>query len=420
MLAQSHARKPAPPLAARGMWLRLRLGADAFGSALGDSIVGAIADRDKRQTPAPIEDKSQRGFLKPDGTFMSNDEYKSVLARVPASGLTDSSTDAEFLAYQMKQAGYEGDLQDVGFKDIKDTIKRGLAKVGKWADDQFSSGRQATADATTSDSWVDSNGMCMVPSRHSPGANATQWDGSTGTLPQAMAAYNDSFDRRAAVSTADGLIVMSGDAAVAKGAQIAMRGVNLLRSTESLGMSELRAEFSLGLRSDLPSTTLETLSLRETGSVTSSLAAQRSVLTADEFTHLSFDVDKGKITTGAVEEIRAAQAAQAEGLLGGGAIARGERGADLNVAGTDVSIKAYRNDAFVSNSRKVGQLVGSLNADENVLLLLDARALNAKQINNITNTLTQRGVDPARIIVPSQESYGPIRVVGADGRIVEH
>lgn len=50
MLAQSHARKPAPPLAARGMWLRLGVGADAFGSALGDAVVGSIrqADADKR------------------------------------------------------------------------------------------------------------------------------------------------------------------------------------------------------------------------------------------------------------------------------------------------------------------------------------------------------------------------------------
>lgn len=44
--------------------------ANAFGSALGDAVVGAIADRDQRQTPAPIVDKSERGFLKPDGTFV--------------------------------------------------------------------------------------------------------------------------------------------------------------------------------------------------------------------------------------------------------------------------------------------------------------------------------------------------------------
>lgn len=49
MLAQSHARKPAPPLAARGMWLRLHGGADAFGSALGDAVVGSIARGDGNQ-----------------------------------------------------------------------------------------------------------------------------------------------------------------------------------------------------------------------------------------------------------------------------------------------------------------------------------------------------------------------------------
>lgn len=46
MLAQSHARKPAPPLAARAAWLRLHGGADAFGSALGDAVVGSIARGD--------------------------------------------------------------------------------------------------------------------------------------------------------------------------------------------------------------------------------------------------------------------------------------------------------------------------------------------------------------------------------------
>ena len=50
MLAQSHARKPAPPLAARGMWLRLHGGADAFGSALGDAVVGAITKGDGQKT----------------------------------------------------------------------------------------------------------------------------------------------------------------------------------------------------------------------------------------------------------------------------------------------------------------------------------------------------------------------------------
>ena len=49
MLAQSHARKPAPPLAARGMWLRLHGGADAFGSALGDAVVGSIVGGDQKK-----------------------------------------------------------------------------------------------------------------------------------------------------------------------------------------------------------------------------------------------------------------------------------------------------------------------------------------------------------------------------------
>jgi hypothetical protein len=52
MLAQSHARKPAPPLAARGMRLRLGVGADAFGSALGDAVVGAIQRGDANKVPS--------------------------------------------------------------------------------------------------------------------------------------------------------------------------------------------------------------------------------------------------------------------------------------------------------------------------------------------------------------------------------
>jgi hypothetical protein len=48
MLATSHARKPAPALAVRALALR-RLGRpDAFGSALGDSIVASIAQGDQR------------------------------------------------------------------------------------------------------------------------------------------------------------------------------------------------------------------------------------------------------------------------------------------------------------------------------------------------------------------------------------
>jgi hypothetical protein len=57
MLAQSHARKPAPPLAARGMRLRLGVGADAFGSALGDAVVGAIqrGDVDRKLAQAQAD-----------------------------------------------------------------------------------------------------------------------------------------------------------------------------------------------------------------------------------------------------------------------------------------------------------------------------------------------------------------------------
>jgi len=56
MLALPHARKPAPPLAARGMWLRLGVGADAFGSALGDAVVGSIQRADAAKNDDPLGD----------------------------------------------------------------------------------------------------------------------------------------------------------------------------------------------------------------------------------------------------------------------------------------------------------------------------------------------------------------------------
>ena len=126
------------------------------------------------------------------------------------------------------------------------------------------------------------------------------------------------------------------------------------------------------------------------------------------------------MTTGAIEEIRAVQAAQTEGLLPSGSIARGQNGADLNVAGTDVSIKAYRDDAFVNNPRSLNKLAGALNADTNVQLLLDTRALSDQQIVNISKALSQKGVDTSRIIAPSAKSYQPIIVIGPDGKLVNH
>lgn len=144
--------------------------------------------------------------------------------------------------------------------------------------------------------------------------------------------------------------------------------------------------------------------------------------TADEFADLSFDPEKGRVTQGSIEEIRAAQAAQTEGLLGSGSITRGQNGADLTVDGTDVSIKAYRDDSIadLENQRSLSKLFGSLYADPNVTLLLDTRALTESQVNNITNALVQKGVDPSRIIAPSPKSYGPIYVVSPDGNLTSY
>lgn len=155
---------------------------------------------------------------------------------------------------------------------------------------------------------------------------------------------------------------------------------------------------------------------RTTGSRTAA-TLDNVPLTSEEFASLSFDVDKGKVTPGAIEEIRAAQAAQAEGSVDSGAIGRGENGADLKIGETDVSIKAYRDDSIVSNPRGLAKLVGSLNADPDMKLLLDTRALTDAQIGNIKNALIKKGIDPSRIIAPSPKSYRPIKVVGSDGAV---
>ncbi|HEY1814525.1 MAG TPA: SpvB/TcaC N-terminal domain-containing protein [Kofleriaceae bacterium] len=149
-------------------------------------------------------------------------------------------------------------------------------------------------------------------------------------------------------------------------------------------------------------------------------AAKLAPLTSEKFSELSFDVDQGRATSGAVEELRAVRAAQSEGLLNGGEISRGEDGADLKVPGTDVSIKAYRDDSILADKRKFAKLVGSLVADPEIRLLLDARALTGTQLSNITDALTQRGIAPTRIIVPSVKSYLPIEVRGPDGTITAH
>jgi hypothetical protein len=61
-----------------------------------------------------------------------------------------------------------------------------------------------------------------------------------------------------------------------------------------------------------------------------------------------------------------------------------------------------------------------LQAAPDTQLLLDTRALTDEQVSNITNTLIQQGINPARIIAPSPQSYGPIRVVNPNGTVVTH
>ena len=85
MLAQSHARQPAPPLAARGMWLRLHGGADAFGSALGDAVVGSIVGGDQKKAPAGAvinyDDADMDGEAHKDWGAFSRDTKARAAAR---------------------------------------------------------------------------------------------------------------------------------------------------------------------------------------------------------------------------------------------------------------------------------------------------------------------------------------------------
>jgi filamentous hemagglutinin len=149
-------------------------------------------------------------------------------------------------------------------------------------------------------------------------------------------------------------------------------------------------------------------------------APSRAPFKESEFNILIFDTDKKKITPGAVEEIRAAQAAQSAKLIAQGPIVRGEQGADLNAAGLDLSIKAYRDASILSNPRSMAKLVGSLKADENMKLLLDVRALSSEQTAQIIQALTQRGIDPSRILAPAPKNYGPITVIKSDGTKNRH
>ncbi|WP_232443018.1 filamentous hemagglutinin N-terminal domain-containing protein [Burkholderia ubonensis] len=181
--------------------------------------------------------------------------------------------------------------------------------------------------------------------------------------------------------------------------------------------AEASMAFSGGGEGPLPSGRSPSNVLPRTSGSRTAATLDNVPLTSEEFASLSFDVDKGKVTPGAIEEIRAAQAAQTEGSVDSGAIGRGENGADLKIGETDVSIKAYRDDSIVSNPRGLAKLVGSLNADPDMKLLLDTRALTDAQIGNIKNALIKKGIDPSRIIAPSPKSYRPIKVVGSDGEV---
>jgi len=146
-------------------------------------------------------------------------------------------------------------------------------------------------------------------------------------------------------------------------------------------------------------------------------------LSESAFNDLILDTDKARVTAGAVEEVRVVQAAQREGLAPQGNIVRGERGVDMavqdaNGGTTPYSIKAYNDASVLAEPRKYLKLLGSLQADSSVNLLLDARSLTAPDLSSISGRLVSDGISPQRIVVPNASSFGPIEVVLPDGTIV--
>ena len=138
-----------------------------------------------------------------------------------------------------------------------------------------------------------------------------------------------------------------------------------------------------------------------------------------------FDTDKSRVTSGAVEEVRVVQAAQREGLAPQGDIVRGERGVDMSIQDanggtTPYSIKAYNDASVLAEPRKYFKLLGSLQADPSVNLLLDTRSLSPSDLSSISGRLVSDGIAPQRVVVPNVNSFAPIEVVLPDGTIVHH
>jgi hypothetical protein len=114
MLAQSHARKPAPPLAARGMWLRLGVGADAFGSALGDAVIGSIVGGDQKKAPQKQEPEYQSKPL----TQTDIDGFLSGLDDIPGANdgkdWSGFSKDRQARAAASRLGGAPNSLNELG------------------------------------------------------------------------------------------------------------------------------------------------------------------------------------------------------------------------------------------------------------------------------------------------------------------
>ena len=132
-----------------------------------------------------------------------------------------------------------------------------------------------------------------------------------------------------------------------------------------------------------------------------------------DFDELSFDVDKGRITPGSIEELRAAYAAEIGGLIPNVA-KRGTRGADFElVDGSLIDVKAPRAD-YLQDRRQLLEVKGKLLAEPNMKILIDKRNLTDAELETVLLRAEAEGISRDKFIIPNREDYGVIKVEGQD------
>ena len=107
MLATHHPRKPAWALACGRVCLRFGGRPNAFGNALGQGFVDSMRPTQGVGAYAAVDYRNEMAKAS------DNAYYDRVIGQSlsrPSSGLTDTSTDAEVMAYQMREAGFNGDM----------------------------------------------------------------------------------------------------------------------------------------------------------------------------------------------------------------------------------------------------------------------------------------------------------------------